>query len=152
MSVSQFPVLPGLGWPLNRKEIWQSSVERSVAGLNTGYQEKNFGTGDGVTTVFQLVRSFGGFVEPVFALSGTPTIKVAGTGVGSFSVDNYGNVTFASAPANGAALTWTGQFLYYCRFDSDELEIEQMMAASAAGGGGLHTVKKITFTTEKFSA
>jgi len=30
-------------------------------------------------------------------------------------------VTFASAPANGAALTWTGEFRVQVRFDMDYL-------------------------------
>ena len=37
-----------------------------------------FGTGDGVSTQWQLVRTLGGFVEPVYALDGAPQIMVDG--------------------------------------------------------------------------
>ena len=37
-----------------------------------------FGTGNGVTTAFTLLRSYGGFVEPVGSANGTPTIYVNG--------------------------------------------------------------------------
>ena len=105
-----------------------------------------FGTGNGTTTTFQLARTLGGFVEPVVApvLSAgtlyfpggqsasapTPTIyangvAVAGTG---YSISSPGGVvTFTSAPASGAALTWTGCFGFLCRFDSDDLDFEQYM-------------------------
>ena len=37
-------------------------------------------------------------------------------------------MTFASAPASGAALTWSGKFGFLCRFDADDLDFEQFMA------------------------
>ncbi len=37
-----------------------------------------FGTGDGATTAFTLLRSYGGFAEPVGAANGTPTVYVNG--------------------------------------------------------------------------
>jgi hypothetical protein len=39
-----------------------------------------------------------------------------------------GAVTFATAPANGAALAWTGYFGFLCRFEGDDLDFEQFMA------------------------
>lgn len=38
--------------------------------------DQDFGVGDGTTTLFQLVREFGGFVEPVFNINGTPSLKI----------------------------------------------------------------------------
>ena len=101
---------------------------------------QGFGTGDGVTTAFQLCRSFGGNVEPVMSLNGAPSIyiggvlKTAGTG---YTVSN-GMVTFTSAPAAAATLTWTGAYYYRCRFLADEQEFENFMYQ-------LWAVKKLEF-------
>lgn len=37
------------------------------------------------------------------------------------------NLTFAAAPAVGAALTWSGQFYYRVRFDKDVMDFEEFM-------------------------
>src|SRR6185312_13590332 len=82
---------------------------------------QSFGTGDGATTAFQLVRAMGGFVEPVLAVTGTPTIKDNGATVSAanYTIGSSGIVTFTTAPLSGHALTWTGSFNWYCRFDND---------------------------------
>ena len=88
-----------------------------------------FGVGDGVTTMFQLVRgsTFGGitFTEPVRSVLGTPTIYVAGA-VAPVASITAGIVTFPSPPAAGAPLAWDGQFMFLCRFDQDDLDAAQM--------------------------
>lgn len=88
--------------------------------------DMQFGTGDGVTVAFQLVRSYGagGFtlLEPVQNLNGAVTnIKDAGNVVsgGNYNVSATGLVTFNAAPANGHALTWSGSFYYRVRFLED---------------------------------
>ncbi len=87
-----------------------------------------FGVGDGVTTSFRLVRSLGGFTEPVGAVNtGATTVYVNGS-LTSVTYDaNLSTVTFASAPAAAAALTWTGQFYFRCRFLNDRLTLKQFM-------------------------
>jgi uncharacterized protein (TIGR02217 family) len=102
------------------------------------------GTGDGVTTQFGLVRTWGGFTEPVFAPQGTPTIYVSGTPTLAFTLGTQGLVTFTSAPALGAALTWTGSFGFVCRFDADELDFSEFMST-------LWELKKLSFTTVPLS-
>lgn len=88
-------------------------------------------SGNGVTTTFQLVRTQGAgnhrFNEPVRGVFGVPTFKVGGTATTGFTIGANGVVTFASPPANGATITWTGGFLFLCRFDQDELDASQMM-------------------------
>ena len=111
------------------------------------YQVVNqaFGTGDGAATSFQLVRGLGGFAEavtqPVLSTAtlyfpggqsasvAAPVVKAAGSVVSSsaYTISN-GVVTFTSAPANGAALTWTGAFGFLCRFDADDLDFDQFMS------------------------
>jgi uncharacterized protein (TIGR02217 family) len=103
---------------------------------------QQFGQGDGVTTTFQLVRSLGGFTIPVFLINGTPTISVAGVVTASASISAYGVVTFASAPANGAALTWTGGYYMPCRFDDDTTDMSQFMRT-------IWELKSLKFSTEK---
>jgi hypothetical protein len=49
-------------------------------------------------------------------------------------------VTFSTAPASGAALTWTGQFARICRFVEDTIDFKRFMQLAWDGG----TVKVIT--------
>ena len=104
-----------------------------------------FGTGDGTTKSFQITRTTtaGGisFTEPLFAFVGTPTIYKNGVSTTAFTISN-GMVTFTTAPAAGVALTWTGQFMFLCRFDSDEMSPAQMMAQ-------LWSLDGLTFKTVK---
>lgn len=90
--------------------------------------DQSFGVGNGTRTQFQLVRTMGGFVEPVLALNGTPTIKVNGSVVSTgFTINSTGLVTFSTPPANGATLTWSGNFYYRVRFVQDSNEFEQFL-------------------------
>ncbi|MGN6817795.1 MAG: DUF2460 domain-containing protein [Sphingomonas sp.] len=109
--------------------------------------DQPFGTGDGVTTAFQLMRTVSAgsmtFTEPVRSVAGLPAIKVGGVATNGFTLDATGQVTFAAAPAAGAALSWSGQFMFRVRFEQDELEAEQMMQTLWSQGGlTLVTVKQ----------
>lgn len=102
-----------------------------------------FGTGNGSTKgPFGLVRTLGGFTEPVFLINGTPTVSVNGTPTAAYTIDAYGNITFTNAPANNAALTWTGSFYWPCRFDDDVIDMELFVA-------NIYSVKSVKFSTEK---
>lgn len=98
----------------------------------------SMGAGDGVASVFQVMRTttIGGvsFSEPVRGFNGTPTFYVNGTLTGA-TIGALGSITFASPPANGAALTWTGAFMHLCRFTVDELDIRQIATGLWQGGG-----------------
>jgi uncharacterized protein (TIGR02217 family) len=97
-----------------------------------------FGTGDGVTTTFQLVRTvtIGGysFTEPVRGLNGSPTVMIGGTPTAAFTVGTFGDITFTSAPANGTVLTWTGSYFFLCRFDKDQLDLSKIGQGLWASG------------------
>lgn len=89
-------------------------------------------TGDGSTTSFQLYRVYTmgaitrrrKITRPV---AGTVTAKVNGVGA-SITVDNdTGIITFAVAPANGAAITASFEFDVPVRFEDDELEMIALM-------------------------
>lgn len=95
-----------------------------------------FGTGNGATTAFQLIATFqnsGGPGSPdlIQNFNGTPSIFKAGvlqTGGGvNYTLGATGIVTFTSAPASAAALTWTGGFYYRCRFTDDTLTTQQFL-------------------------
>lgn len=102
-----------------------------------------FGAGDGVTKgPFQLVRTLGNFVEPVFLINGTPVISVSGTPTAAFTIDTYGRITFTSAPAAAAVLTWSGAYYWGCRFDEDTTEFEKMLV-------NIYQCKSLKFSTDK---
>jgi uncharacterized protein (TIGR02217 family) len=124
MSTSVFPTLAGLGWDVERDEVWNNEIQTAYSGKETRtkywpYPKRSYelvfnflrngtiglnaytefsqlyaffnllggnydtflftdvddnsvsgqllGVGDGTTLTFQLVRSFGGFTEPVLA-------------------------------------------------------------------------------------
>lgn len=105
----------------------------------TDYQ---FGTGDGTTVAFQLTRAYGGFIEPVMNVNTLTNIKKAGvaqSNPANYTIGSTGLVTFTSAPANGAALTWTGSFYFRVRFLQDVAEFEEFMK-------NLWQLKKLEFT------
>jgi uncharacterized protein (TIGR02217 family) len=106
---------------------------------------QQFGSGDGATTNFQLVRTLGGFAEPVVLLNGNPTIQVAGVtktlGV-DYAISATANIVFATPPANGAALTWSGNYYWPCRLDDDETGLANTMST-------FYELKTLKFSTEK---
>lgn len=96
--------------------------------------DERFGTGDGVTTQFQLTRSSSdgalSFVEPVQNVNVLTNIKKAGvaqTSPTNYSISATGLVTFTAAPAAAAALTWTGTYYNRVRFMMDEANFERFM-------------------------
>jgi uncharacterized protein (TIGR02217 family) len=112
---------------------------------------QSFGTGDGTTTQFQLVRAFGGFVEPVFSLNGSPSIYVNGTlktVTTDYILGGTGIITFSSAPAANAALTWTGSYYWLCRFDEDTHDFSAF-SVNLQNTGYLYSMSKISFTSIK---
>ena len=104
---------------------------------------QGFGAGDGATTQFQLVRSRGGFAEPVYLATITSLTVggVAKTSPTDYSLGSTGIVTFVAAPAAAAALVWTGTFAWLCRFDADSLDLSRFMV-------GLSDAKSLKFSNE----
>ena len=88
------------------------------------------GIGDAGTTVFQLVRTYGGFTEPVTAPNAVGAIYLDGVvqAPSGYSVDAAtGLVTFVTPPPLGAAVA--ADFTYYFRvhFTDDTAEFENFM-------------------------
>lgn len=105
-----------------------------------------FGIGDGTTRSFQLLRTITGsslsFIEPVRAVFGPPAVTVNGAATLAWTIDDDGVVTFTNAPPAGHVLAWSGQFMFHCRFDQDDLSPAQMMAQ-------LWSLSGLTFITVK---
>lgn len=93
------------------------------------------GTGDGVTTDFQLARVWGGVVEPIAARNGSALIYKDGvlqaTGwsyiLGDIYPLNTNKIRFTTAPALGVVVAWTGSYYWRCRFNKDELDFVKFL-------------------------
>ena len=104
--------------------------------------DQALGTGDGTSSVFQLVKRYGGAFAPYAReiakpVAGTVRVAVGGTeqALGTdFTVDAAtGIVTFVAGhvPASGAAVTAGFEFDVPVRFDTDRIDID--LAAFEAG-------------------
>lgn len=89
------------------------------------------GTGDGSTQAFQLISTFGGYVQPILApnTGGTINIYLNGTKqTTGYTVTGWGNaspgvLTFTSAPSSGVAITADFGYYFPCRMSSDEISM-----------------------------
>lgn len=95
--------------------------------LDNSISEEVIGTGDGSATDFQLVRSLGGFTEPVNNKKGTANIYVDDelVPIDDRVISATGLVTFNTPPVNNAVITWSGFYYYRCRFTEDSKDILQ---------------------------
>ena len=84
------------------------------------------GTGDGATTVFPLVRAFGGFVEQISWATGVSAVTVAGAPA-AFSMPSPASIQLAIPPAAGALVAATFTYGFICRFLDDTLDFEEFM-------------------------
>jgi uncharacterized protein (TIGR02217 family) len=98
--------------------LFRDPDDRTVTG-------QAFGIGDGTATQFQLVRTLGGNVEPVYALDGAPSIYVSGvlkSASTDYTINATGGVTFVAPLAAGAVAAWSGAYYWRCRFMRDQVE------------------------------
>ncbi len=89
------------------------------------------GDGDGATTDFQATRTLGtgtgfAFDDAVYAFWQQPQVYIDGMPTTAFTVQPWGTIRFDSPPGGGTNLTWSGKFLFVCRFDQDEADVQQM--------------------------
>lgn len=106
---------------------------------------QQFAEGNGSTTLFQLIRTYGRFNEPVFLLNGAPIIYVGGvqqTLGTNYNISATANVSFQAAPAPGQLLTWTGSYYLPCRFDEDANQFVKQMST-------YFKMASLKFSTEK---
>lgn len=126
-------MLHGFRW--KDKFDFRSSPPRQTP----AYTDQVIGTGDGSTTIFQLIKTYGSTFAPysrdiVKPVNGTVLIGVNGVDtLGSgWTVDTTtGLITFSSAPTSGHEITAGYEFDVPVRFNTDYLEID--LSAFAAG-------------------
>jgi uncharacterized protein (TIGR02217 family) len=115
---------------------WKSCEPGEVLSVT----DQAIGSGDGIATEFQLVKTYGAAFAPYQRSITKPvaeTVRVAIDGVeqvegSDFTVDaSTGVVTFASAPSAGAEVTAGFEFDVPVRFDTDRLDVN--LAAFEAG-------------------
>lgn len=101
--------------------------------------------GDGSSTQFQLARTIGQAVDILQNVT-INTLKVNGTtkAVGTdYTVSATGVVTFITAPAANAVITWAGSFQYLCLFKDDTLK--DLARVNKNAGGFLWSCSSIEF-------
>lgn len=109
--------------------LYQDADDSAIVG-------QALGTGDGTTLTYQLVRAFGGFIEPILAPHTVSKVYVDGIDqVGHWTVSNWGTatpglITFAGghAPTAGKAVTADFSFYFPVRFDSDQISFTNFMS------------------------
>lgn len=90
---------------------------------------ETIGIGDGVTTEFQMTKSYGdvaGQSVRVITKPSEMSIKIDGTELpgSDFSIDHLtGVLSCTTAPANGASISVSGIFDVPVRFESDRLDL-----------------------------
>jgi uncharacterized protein (TIGR02217 family) len=108
---------------------------------------QRFATGDGATANFPLIRTYGNGTSSANELVQNPSANAVyangvtmnyGAGAGNYQMSSNGTVLFGTAPANMAALTWTGYYYYRCRFAEDSISFRNFMS-------GLWDLKTIKF-------
>jgi uncharacterized protein (TIGR02217 family) len=95
-------------------------------------------TGDGATTSFTLVRSIGGYAEPVSYAVAVSGVSVAGVSTSAWTLSAPNIITFTTAPANGAAIVANVSYAFQCRFLDDQMDFDNFMS-------GLWSNKSVKF-------
>jgi len=90
-----------------------------------------FATGDGATTAFTMMRSLGGFLEPVGWVTGIANVYVnsAVQAATSYSLTAPNTLTFTSAPASGGVIAADFTYAFNCRFLDDQMDFEEFMSS-----------------------
>lgn len=97
---------------------------------NTVSVAQTLGVGDGINKKFQMLRALGGVTEPVGPMNTTtvaPVVRVNAVATAAYTVDEYGLITFTTAPPAGQVVDWTGQFYWRCCFTKDEAQFEEFV-------------------------
>lgn len=120
--------------------LYQDADDNSVT-------SQAIGEGDGVTTSFQLVRTFGGFSEPVLAPNTVNAVYLNGVSQGaaggSWNFTRWGNsppgtIVFNTPPASGAVITADFSYYFPVRMDDDKILFQTIVP-------GMYENKKFTF-------
>jgi hypothetical protein len=88
-----------------------------------------FATGDGSTTSFTMMRSLGGFLEPVGWVTSIANTYLNGTAQGgsAYNLTTPNTLTFTSSPGAGAVISADFAYAFNCRFLDDQMDFEEFM-------------------------
>jgi len=89
--------------------------------------DQQIGIGNASNTLFQLIRDYGGFVEPVMNVNTIAGVKLNGVVTTLYSIDSKGRITMNTAPGAGVVVTWSGSYYYRCRFKEDTVDLKQFL-------------------------
>jgi uncharacterized protein (TIGR02217 family) len=103
--------------------------------------DERFGTGDGNTTQFQLKKTYSSYQDDgttvvrsyvrniILPTASSLVIRDNAVTVNpaDYTLQTGGTILFDSAPINGHALTWTGEFDVPVRFDIDKINASLTM-------------------------
>lgn len=99
--------------------------------------------GDGATTAFTLVRTLGGFTDPVGWVLSIGHVYLNGVNQPSGWTLTAPNIlTFSTAPGAGVAITADFTYAFNCRFLDDQEDFENFMS-------GLWQVQSLKFRSVK---
>jgi uncharacterized protein (TIGR02217 family) len=104
---------------------------------------QTIGVGNGSNKLFQLVRTWGGCLEPVYDANSAPLIYLDGTLktlTTDYTVSATGLVTFVTAPGAGVVVTWTGNYYRRVCFTQDMADFNKFMT-------NLWSLKTLEFIT-----
>ena len=142
----------GRSFPFLFTDPQDSTVTNTVSGMlnvTPGAAVPMGTVGDGVSTQFQLARIIGSMGVPndiIQNVNGSISVYINGSLTALYSLGSTGIVTFNTAPALNATLTWAGSFYFYCRFLEDTLDCTRIYTQNS--GTDQWDVDSIKFETE----
>jgi uncharacterized protein (TIGR02217 family) len=88
-----------------------------------------FATGDGTTTSFTMMRTLGGFLEPVGWVTTLSNVYLNGvTQTSGYTLTAPNTLSFTSAPGSGVVVSADFAYAFNCRFLDDQMDFEEFMA------------------------
>lgn len=87
-------------------------------------------TGDGSTASFTMMRSLGGFLEPVGWVTNIANVYLNGTAQSgsSYSLVTPSTLTFTTTPSSGTVISADFSYAFNCRFTDDRMDFEEFMS------------------------
>jgi hypothetical protein len=89
-----------------------------------------FATGNGSTTTFTMMRSLGGFLEPVSWVVSVANVYLNGVAQSGSTIGltTPNTLAFATAPPNGVTVSADFSYAFNCRFLDDQMDFEEFMS------------------------
>ena len=104
---------------------------------------QSIGATDGDSSAFQLIRTYGGFTEPVYTPASVNSVTVGGAAVSGYSTNpTTGMLSLGEVPAAGQQIVVGFSYYWRCRFSDDSVDFSNFAA-------GLFEVKQLNFERVK---